>query len=122
MDKKEREKIRRIIVESLENGATKTRACAGADIGRATFYRWKKSSKHFKRAVDEAEESQIGRVEDAVYKLAAEGDLAAGKFFLCNRAPDRWKDTTKHEIGGSAKIELTYAALIKAKKEREKRS
>ncbi|MBA7539723.1 hypothetical protein ES705_32004 [subsurface metagenome] len=118
MDDKERRKIKRIIIESLRNGATKTKACAEANINRDTFYRWMKIAKSFKREVEEAVESQIGVVEDALYKIAAEGNLPAQKFFLCNRASDKWKETTKHEIGGS--LELTYANLVKAKKEREK--
>jgi len=118
MDEKERRKKRRIILENLKNGATKTKACAEADIDRRTLYRWMALSKIFKRDVEEAIEIQIGVVEDMLYKGAAEGDLAAQKFFLCNRAPNKWKDATRHEIGGS--LELTYANLVKAKKEREK--
>jgi len=118
MDEKERKRRRQIILESLRNGATKTKACAEANIERMTLYRWMKIAKSFKRDVEEAIEAQIGVVEDALYKIAVEGSLAAQKFFLCNRAPDKWKETTKHEIGGS--LELTYANLVKAKKEREK--
>jgi len=120
MKEKERKKRRQIIVESLRNGATKTKACAEANITRDTFYRWIKIAKSFKRGVEEAVESQVGVVEDALYKIAVEGNLAAQKFFLCNRAPDKWKDTTKHGIDGSAKVELTFANLMKAKKEQEK--
>lgn len=120
MDEKVRRKIKRIIIESLRNGATKTKACAEANIERMTFYRWMTISKSFRRRIEEAIEGQIGTVEDALYKAAVEGNVVAQKFFLCNRASDRWKDTTKHEIGGSATIELTYAALVKAKKEKEK--
>lgn len=118
MDEKERKKTKRIVIESLRNGATKTKACAEANISRDTFYRWLNIGKSFKRGVEGAVESQIGVVEDALYKIAVEGSLAAQKFFLCNRAPDKWKETTRHEIGGS--LELTYANLVKAKKEREK--
>lgn len=120
MDDKERRKIKRIIIESIRNGATLTKACAEASITRQTFYRWIKIAKSFKRDVEEAIEGQIGVVEDALYKAAVEGNVVAQKFFLCNRASDKWKDTTRHEIGGSATIKLTYAALVKAKKEREK--
>jgi hypothetical protein len=120
MDEKERRKRRRIIIQNLKNGATKTKACAEANIERMTLYRWMALSKSFKRDVEEAIEIKIGVVEDALYKIAVEGNLATQKFFLCNRAPNKWKDTTKHEIDGSAKVELTFANLIKAKKEQEK--
>jgi hypothetical protein len=99
MDEKERRRRRRIIIQNLKNGATKTKACAEANIERKTLYRWMALSKSFKRDVEEAIEIQIGVVEDSLYKGAAEGNLASQKFFLCNRAPDKWKDTTRHEIG-----------------------
>lgn len=63
---KERKKIKQIIIRSLENGATKARACAGANIGRATFYRWMERSKSFKRDIEVTIESCIGMVEDAL--------------------------------------------------------
>lgn len=78
--------------------------------------RFKKS---FKKAVEEAIEGQIGTVEDALYAAAVGGNVIAQKYFLGNRAPKKWKDTTRHEIGGSAKIEFTFAELIKAKKKQE---
>ena len=105
MTEKERRQRRRVIIENLENGGTRTAAAKQAGIGRRTFYHWMATSKSFARRVNEALLTQVSVVEDALYKTAVQGSVAAQKFFLCNRARKRWKERVEQEISGDMKIE-----------------
>lgn len=103
-------------LKSLESGATIKDSCEAAGISRVTAWRWRKS-KQFKAKVLAIIDSRTQTVEDALYASALKGNVIAQIFWLKNRASDRWKDVK--EVGGS--LELTYANLVKAKKEREKK-
>jgi ACT domain-containing protein len=50
----ENDKTRELFLEQLRKNPIVQIACEKVGIGRATFYRWKKKSKTFARAVDEA--------------------------------------------------------------------
>jgi hypothetical protein len=68
---------------------------AGAD--RATIWRWRQSDAAFERAVRKAQEHQDGlrvrAVEDSLFERLTTGKATGLElvFFLCNRAPDRWR-------------------------------
>lgn len=102
---------------SLEGGASITDSCEAAQVSRATIWRWRKRSKGFNNKTLAIIDSRTQSVEDALYATALKGNVIAQIFWLKNRASDRWKDVK--EVGGS--LELTYANLVKAKKEREKK-
>lgn len=89
--------VKPVIIESLENGATVSAACAGADINRNTFYKWYEQDPEFAKQVDAAQKSRVHHVEDSLYKKAMAGNLTAIIFYLCNRAPDKWKNVQKVE-------------------------
>ena len=118
MTEKERRAKQRIIIESLKNGSTRAAACKAAGINRATFYNWFNASRKFRKRVEEALLTQIGVVEDALYKAAVEGSVAAQKFFLCNRAPDRWKDRVEQYLTGDER----YPVRLILTDERDKAS
>ena len=117
MTEKERREKRRVIIESLENGSTRTAAAKQARIERKTFYNWMATSKKFARRINEALLSQVSVVEDALYKTAVEGSVAAQKFFLCNRASKRWKERVEQQISGDVKIEPLTVIIEKGKDE-----
>lgn len=103
-------------LKSLEGGATIKDSAEAAGVSRVTAWRWR-NSKTFKKKVLAIIDSRTQTVEDALYATALKGNVIAIIFWLKNRASDRWKDVK--EVGGS--LELTYANLVKAKKEREKK-
>jgi len=103
-------------LKSLERGVTVKDAAEAAGVSRVTAWRWRKS-KTFLMKVLAIIDSRTQTVEDALYATALKGNVIAQIFWLKNRASDRWKDVK--EVGGS--LELTYANLVKAKKEREKK-
>jgi len=103
-------------LKSLEGGVTIKDAAEAAGVSRVTAWRWRKS-KAFLKKVLAIIDSRTQTVEDALFATALKGNVIAQIFWLKNRASDRWKDVK--EVGGS--LGLTYANLVKAKKEREKR-
>lgn len=116
--KETRNRQKEAVLESLEKGASIKDACEYAGISRMTVWRWRKESKLFKVEVLSIIDSRTQTVEDALYISGIKGNVKAQIFWLKNRGGDRWKDT--HKIEGSAKSELTFANLMKAKKEQEK--
>ena len=88
---------KKAIILSLQNGGTVVAACAAAGTSRGMFYEWYKSDDAFKDKVDKARKSRIHHVEDALFKKAVEGNMTAIIFFLCNRAPEDWKNVNNVE-------------------------
>jgi transcriptional regulator with XRE-family HTH domain len=68
--------------------------CIGID--EATFYRWKKESRHIRDAIKTEKIAADYAVEQALYNKALTGDVGAICFWLKNRQPDKWRD--KREI------------------------
>ncbi len=89
--------VKPVIIESLKDGATVSAACGGAGINRNTFYKWYEQDPEFAKEVDAAQKSRVHHVEDSLYKKAMAGNLTAIIFYLCNRAPEKWKNVQKVE-------------------------
>jgi len=96
------------ILESLTNGATITEACKAAGIERSTLWRWQQKYPSVREAVEFALQARIEIVEDALFKKAAMGHVTAMIFWLCNRAPDRWRNVQKIEHSGKVEGEITH--------------
>lgn len=81
-------------------------ACERADVGKATFYRWREDDPIFQKESDEALKSGKELINDmAISQLISaikDKNLGAIKFWLSNHHPDY---KTKLEIGG--RIEMT---------------
>ena len=101
---------------SLEGGESIIDSAKAAGVSRVTAWRWRKS-KRFKAKVLAIIDSRTQTVEDALYASALKGNVHAQIFWLKNRAGDRWKDVK--EVAGS--MELTFANLMKLKKEQDQR-
>ena len=99
---------RAAIIAGLSNGASVGRACQAANLNRATFYEWCNTDAGFKKQVDEAKESLIGVAEDCLVIEMKKGKGWAICFFLCNRAPDRWKNIQKVEASILNEIPITF--------------
>lgn len=107
--------VKPVIISSLMDGTTVSGACAGAKISRETFYAWYREDPDFAKKVDEAKESRVQHVEDALYKNAIGGGLTAEIFFLCNRAPGRWKNVQKVEAELNAPVPIQFVSYDPAK-------
>jgi len=110
----------KVILKSLNKGATITAACEGAKIHRKTLWAWRKEDPRIDKLIIDAQEVAIQVVEDALYRRACgyryeeetkerevgtsekktakivikevAPDSTACMFFLMNRAPERWAD------------------------------
>lgn len=99
-----REKIRSI-VKKLESGSFLGDAVAASGMDRSRFYWWRKRPAQFSKfwnvrlerlinaLTKNADSKNVEDVENAFLgKLnRGEGSCADYAFFLCNRAPERWK-------------------------------
>lgn len=87
--------IRRVILDSMDAGASRTAACQAAGIARSAFYTWIGDDPEFAAEVEERWTTSIMAVEDAVFRAATDPEkpnMTAAIFFLLNRAPERWQD------------------------------
>lgn len=97
-------KAKQAVLASLAQGATVQAACKAARIGRRSYYDWRASDPDFTAEADKALAARIGVVEDALFRAASEPDnsgktnVTAAIFFLCNRAPERWRNVNKVEV------------------------
>lgn len=105
------------ILESLRGGATKTDACKAAGVGRTTFYDWLKADETLGPRVEEAQAEAIEIVEGSLFKAATTPNKAgtyntvAQIFFLCNKAPDRFKNVKDIRHSGGISVSEREAAL-----------
>ena len=87
-------------IQSLKNGTSRVEAAEAAGICTTTVWNWRKKDKQFQKDEEEALESRITIVEDALLKTATgkagKGQVIAQIFYLKNRGKDKWKD--KQEI------------------------
>ena len=113
-----KEEKKEALLRSLEGGVSITDACKAASVSRHAIWEWRKKSKRFDNKVNSIIDSRTQSMEDALYASGIKGNVAAQIFWLKNRAKDRWSDRTTHEIA----LELTFANLMKMKKEQEKKT
>lgn len=69
---------------------TITVACEKADIGRTTFYEWKKYDPEFAERLHDIEQQRIDMAEDRVFKLIQQDDGPTVRWFL-ERVSDKYK-------------------------------
>lgn len=104
------------IREIVGSGAWARKDLAKAmDLDVSTLTRWMTGHPEIAEAIRDGQFDCVEHVEDALYKSATEpsrafpyGNPTAQIFFLCNRAPDKWKNNTKMELSGQ--IENTKSA------------
>lgn len=102
-------------------GCNITAACDAVGISRQTYYEWRKE-KEFDQKCKEAEESLIDMAEVQLIKNIREGNEKALEFYLCNRAPNKWRKTIRQDLSGPVKVEqelplsITEETLEKVRK------
>lgn len=89
---------KKAVLQSLKKGASVTDAMEAIGMDRTTFYVWKKNDSAFAAMVLQTEAVAIQVVEDALWNKAADGHPTAMIFYLCNRAPKRWKNVQRVEF------------------------
>ncbi|MCL5094345.1 MAG: hypothetical protein M1355_04405 [Patescibacteria group bacterium] len=124
---KNREKIKKLILEDLRTAPVIQLSCDRAGVSRATFYRMKKSDKKFAQAADEALLEGRMTINDlAESRLMAaiqSGNLTSVMYWLnhnhsqySNKLEIKGELTTKHELSEAQEADIKRAlSLIKLK-------
>jgi len=81
-------RVRKQLLQLLQEGATISQACAAVGISRRTFYRWLKDDPAFAEAVAVAETRLIAAAERTLLQAIEQGDTRAAMWVLERRAPE----------------------------------
>lgn len=74
------------------DGLTDEQIAHNMGINRATLYEWKKKYPDISEALKKGKEVVDIEVENALLKLALQGNITAIIYWLKNRIPDKWRD------------------------------
>jgi len=89
------------VIMMLHNGLSAKEACRNADLSLGQFYTWTRIHDDNLFAYHEAIDQRTTNVVDALYKTALEGNVSAQIFWLKNRDPKRWKDSSEVKNSGT---------------------
>ena len=81
-------RVRKRLLELLQQGHNISQACAAVGIGRRTFYAWLEQDAEFRAAVDLAHTRLIATAERALQQAIEAGDTRAAMWLLERRAPE----------------------------------
>ena len=90
-------RLKKAVISSLAAGFSYTGAAEQVGTQRNTIKAWRDSDEQFDAACQDARESAIERVEDALYAAAKKVETdskftTAAIFYLKNRDPANWRD------------------------------
>lgn len=74
------------------DGLTDEQIAQKMGIAVSTLYDWKNKYSEFSETLKKGKEVVDIEVENALYKLAIDGNITAIIFWLKNRKPDKWRD------------------------------
>jgi 20S proteasome alpha/beta subunit len=84
-DRRDNQKKR--FIETLTLQGTVSHAAQAAGVSRMTAYRWRESDREFASQWDEAMETAVDAVENALYQKAVSGDTVPMIFYLKAHRP-----------------------------------
>ena len=88
------------LLRAIASGATISGACRGADVGRATFYRWK-DRPDFREDLDRAVGEREAELLAGLVKMAdARQDWRAYAWLLATLNPQRWGNECRCRVHG----------------------
>lgn len=92
---------RQAILDALRLHPSITRACRSARISRNAFYEWRNDDSEFAAEIEASREKGIDALEDSLFRDAIDGhNTTAAIFMLKSWRPDRYRETTRHELTG----------------------
>lgn len=80
----------------------------------STFYEWKKKYSEISESLKRGKEFVDIEVENALYKLAIQGNITAIIFWLKNRKPDVWRDKPAEPHGNDNEQKKAHSELMNA--------
>lgn len=99
--------LQRQYLDFLRQGLRRGESAKLVGLHYATVTALRKADPAFAQAEADAEAQASEQIENALFTLASEGHMEAIKFWLMNRAPERWKDpkSIKVEVSGQITAE-----------------
>ena len=94
-------------------------AAEEAGVNASTIWRWRAADAEFdarvKLAITNFDTLRVQLVEDSLFQRLEKGEASAAEviFFLCNRAPDRWRSVQRLEHTGAGGGPIRTADLSK---------
>lgn len=103
------------IFRSLQSGSSIVDACRAVGIDYTTLYAWELKDERLKEKIESIIDSRVLIVEDKLYSRLIKGEASPVEyiFYLCNRAPDRWKRQENALIDQSQHFHLSVAQQIR---------
>lgn len=89
-------------LDLLSSGVPCMAAARAVKIHYTTVVDHRRRDPEFAEAEEQARLGAVEAIEDALFQAAASGNVPAIKFFLTNRAPDRWRDTAAVSVSATA--------------------
>jgi len=102
---------KKLFLKVYEKNVTNiSRSCKAMSVDRTTYYGWRKADKVFDKACDDVELSILDFAESALKENISKGKEASIFFYLCNRAPTKWRNVQKieNEHSGALTYEINY--------------
>lgn len=91
-----------VYLDNIEAGQSRGFSAQRGGLSRFQVCRYRKSHEWFRLAEDEIFTVTTEAVEDSLYALAVNGNVAACIFWLKNRRPDVWRDLAVVEASVTA--------------------
>ena len=92
-----REKAKAVIIATLSEGWSITRACKDAGVERCTAYAWRERDATFRKAWNTAVTAGLDSIEDIV-RGAGDRDWRAGEAILKAKRPEVWNPRQKTDV------------------------
>jgi len=110
-----KEECRKLLLSAVKKGMTYKQAAAVAEISYRTALRWRRTDFDLRAALEDVYGEQTLAVEKSLWKKACEGHVLACIFWLCNRAPERWRHVQNVNVRhkGSVVQDVRYADVVK---------
>lgn len=83
-----------MVKQLAQAGRSKTSIARTIGVARNTLIEMQKRQPELKKALLEGYALSVGKVEDALFQNAYEGNFSAQRFILTNHCPDDYKDQT----------------------------
>ncbi len=103
-------KRKRAFLDALRKGCTVRSAAAVAGVNRTTPYDWRKNDPAFAEEWKRVEDLAVAELERRAWARALDGESDTMTIFLLKtRGPDCYKQRTRVELSGSARLDVTHS-------------
>ena len=111
-----------IIIQALENGDGRVRACKAANISYQTFLDWMTNKIEFSEQIKKAERYGYDKIKDLqIRKIVESKAWQSAAWWLERNYPDQYRNRSEIEHSGHIATKLTEKEIVKQAEEILKR-